>query len=301
MQEALVGLFPHFLPSRKACRKALDRGDVMLNGCVTTTARRVCPGDEVSLRTSGHAATDPGPGAPQHLQTMRPLTGNYLFVWKPAGLATSGSGRLNLVNILRFQAQQGDDAMKRALTPDGGNAVSGPLPVHRLDRDTAGWVCVALSLRAAESLGRAFAERQVKKRYLALAAGTVERGSSDGPIDGKEAWTEWSPLTVGPLPVHGTATLLDVHIQTGRTHQIRRHLADSGHPVVGESRFAPPGVDIHSAPRYGGNGLFLCAIELSIPSGEHGPALTAIGKPPRKFNRIHWAAQALQHYDTDAS
>ena len=301
MQDALVGLFPQWLPSRKSCRKALDRGTVLLNGVRATTGRRVTPGDQVVLNLPSPAALDPGPAAPQFLQTKRTDGADFLFVWKPAGLATSGSGRLNLANILRFMASGDMEEMRRALTPNRGDALNGPQPVHRLDRNTAGWVCVALNFAAAESLGKVFAERTVKKRYIALVAGILGAGSNRQPLDGKEAVTRWSPRAHGALPVHGTATLLDVVIETGRTHQIRRHLAAAGHPIVGEDQYPPPGMDIADAPRYTGHGLFLCAVELDIPAGLHGPAMCATGSPPRKFTRIRWVADALRRQDTEAS
>lgn len=301
LQEALVGLFPLLLPSRKACRKAIDRGIVLLNGKTATTAIRVQEGDEVSLVPLPAMPNDPGPGAPRTFKVIRPEGADHLTVWKPAGLATSGAGRLNLTRVLHHLARHGEDSMRRLLDPLHRDALPGPQPVHRLDRATAGWVCVALNLRTAEALGTAFANRHVEKRYLALVAGTAQPGSSRTPLDDKEAITHWSPLARGPLPVHGTATLLDVRIETGRTHQIRRHLAAAGHPLVGEDLYAPPGMTTAEAPRYSGHGLFLSAVALDIPAGPHGPALKARGLPPRKFSRIQWVAEALAHQEIEDS
>lgn len=294
LQEALVGLFPMLLPSRKSCRKAIDRGEVLINGMPSGTAVRVKAGDTVTLNLSRQAPPDPGPGAPRTLKTVRPEGADYAVVWKPAGLATSGTGRLTLARVLHHLALSGEQALRKQLAPLRRDAMPAPQPVHRLDRATAGWVCVALNLKAAESLGTAFAERRVEKRYLALAAGDVEPGSSRSPLDGREAITHWTPIAQGPLPVHGTATLLDVRIETGRTHQIRRHLAESGHPIVGEDRHATPDGGTAKAPRYSGHGLFLCAIGLRIPDGPHGPGLQVDGDPPRKFLRVGWAARALE-------
>lgn len=294
MQEALVGLFPDQLPSRKSCRKALDRGDVQLNGHRTNTARRVKAGDVIALLLHAPAAIDPGPAAPQRLHMVRPDMADYVVVWKPAGLATSGSGRLNLANVLRFKAKQGSAEERMALAPSVKDAQARPHPVHRLDRATAGWVCVALNLAAAGSLGQAFAQRQVTKRYLALVAGHAGAGENRLDLEDKDAITRWSPIAQGPLAVHDTATLLKVHIETGRTHQIRRHLAQAGHPIVGEDRYAPPGINPSEAPRFTGHGLFLSAVELVIPDGAHGTGIKACGVAPRKFHRIRWASRALE-------
>ena len=296
MQEALVGLFPDWLPSRKSCRKAIDRGTIFCNGRLASTALRVEVGDRVEYRPEPTMAPDPGPRVPRHIRVVRPDNADFAFVWKPAGIPTSGPGLRHLAAILAHQAGHGRPEERAELEPLKRDGLPAPHPVHRLDRATSGWVCVALTLRAAGALGRTFAERLVEKRYLALAQGLLEDGVSETPLDDKTARTEWRVLGHGPLPVHGTATLLEVQPTTGRTHQIRRHLAAAGHPLVGEDEHAPPGFDPKTAPRYTGHGLFLCAIGLSIPEGDHGPTATVSATAPRKYTRVRWTADALAQH-----
>ena len=293
MQEALVGMFPMWLPSRKACRKALDKGLVELNGKRATTARRVAMGDHVTLMSDPSAPPQPAKGVPTSYHFQRPEAADYLLVWKPAGISTSGRGNRHLAAALGHLAHAGAPDQQRALRPINPDALIHPQPVHRLDRATSGWVCVALSLLAADSLGQAFAQRRIEKRYLALVAGTLSgTGQCTTDLDGKTATTTWEALGSGPLPVHGTATLVQVWPETGRTHQIRRHLAELGHPIVGEELYAQTGPD--GAPlRYVGQGLFLSAVGLAIPAGRHGPAHEAVGTPPRKFSRITWVRMLL--------
>ena len=116
IQDALHGLFPTLLPSRKSCKKAIERGRIAINGVPSTTARRVQTGDEVVYLPDNAPPRPPGPGAPQHLKWHRPDGADHLFVWKPAGLATSGSGRLNLAAVLAHLAHAGtpDHAALRA-------------------------------------------------------------------------------------------------------------------------------------------------------------------------------------------
>ena len=183
IQEALPGMFPEVLPSRKSCRKALDRGDILLNGVVADTARRVQIGDTVTLNVALQPPTPPGKGIPTQFQWHRPPDADYLFVWKPAGLSTSGVGNRHLAGTLAHLAHAGTPAQRTDLRPHQPDALRWPQPVHRLDRVTAGWVCIALTLSTAQSLGQAFAERTVHKKYLALVAGNPENaGQSHGTV-----------------------------------------------------------------------------------------------------------------------
>ena len=123
--------------------------------------------------------------------------------------------------------------------------------VHRLDRDTSGLLVVALSRAAYQELGEALRRRRVRRRYLALVHGVVDsaRGAVEAPLgpdprrrgkravmaDGRYALTRYRVARRGEDP---PLSLLEVELETGRTHQIRVHMSSIGHPVVGDRLYS---------------------------------------------------------------
>ena len=144
-------------------------------------------------------------------------------------------------------------------------AMEGQRPgiVHRIDKDTSGLVIVALQEPVRLALSEAFARREVHKEYLALVAGVPPaQGESREPIGrdpvrktrmavvppnhgGRDAHSEWRVLWTAP---DESCALLGVRIHTGRTHQIRVHMAHAGHPLLGDAVYTPAGVR-ERAPR----------------------------------------------------
>jgi 23S rRNA pseudouridine1911/1915/1917 synthase len=170
-----------------------------------------------------------------------PVTIHYedehlLVAEKPAGMAThpsAGHARGTLVHALLGRSIAGGDDPVR------------PGIVHRLDRDTSGLIIVARTPQAHRKLQAQMREREVERRYLALVHGAIPPAATiDRPIgrdrrvrtrmsttamDGRHAVTH-----VRRLEVIGGFALVDVRLETGRTHQIRVHLEDIGFPVVGD-------------------------------------------------------------------
>ena len=154
------------------------------------------------------------------------------------------------------------------------------LVVHRLDQDTSGLLIMARGIEAQRRLSKLFETRQVKKRYLAVVSGQplqtqahVEADAQgwrtiDGPIlldwerrpihiihpDGKASRSRWRAVQSS-----NTATLVELEPVTGRTHQLRVHLQSVGHPMLGDSLYAPPDIKALS-PR-----LLLHAQALEFP------------------------------------
>ena len=169
------------------------------------------------------------------------------------------------------------------------------LVVHRLDRDTSGLILMARGIEAQRRLSRLFETRQVKKRYTAVVIGEPapsdmdEEGwhTIDGPIlldwdrrplhiispEGKPSRSRWRVLQNST-----TATLVELEPVTGRTHQLRVHLQSIGHPILGDSLYAPLEVQDLS-PR-----LMLHARDLGFPH--------PFSEKPRAFSLpVDWSAQ----------
>lgn len=192
-----------------------------------------------------------------------------LVVDKPAGLlAVPGRG-----------ADQADCLWQRVRTLHADALV-----VHRLDQATSGLMMFARGLAAQRALGQDFASRAVLKGYVAVVAGDVagEAGEIDLPLaadwpnrprqcvatHGKPALTRWRVLArTRGVAGKGATTRLALQPVSGRSHQLRVHLLALGHPIVGDTLYAPPDVAA-AAPR-----LLLHACTLSLRHPQHGRAL----------------------------
>ncbi|MFN7922965.1 MAG: RluA family pseudouridine synthase [Bryobacteraceae bacterium] len=170
-----------------------------------------------------------------------------LAVDKPAGMVVhvgAGAHSGTLVNALLHRFRQ--------LSTAGG--AERPGIVHRLDRDTSGVILIARTDAAHRALAEQFASREVEKEYLALVQGRVrlDHGRVDAPIErdsvrrtrmtcrtgrGRSALTEYWVLGRSPEDAARKWSYLRVRIHTGRTHQIRVHLASLGHPVAGDTLY----------------------------------------------------------------
>ena len=226
----------HCQISRAYAHKLIDDGHVLVNGHHAKASHRLNPGESIEV-------TLPPPAPIALTPEAIPLNVVYedndvIVIDKPAGLLVhpaAGQRSGTLVNALL------------ARCPDLGGIDGSLRPgiVHRLDKDTSGLIMAAKNDAAQMSLSRQIKQRTITKGYIALVSGRLspERGAIEAPVGrhpkdrkrmavvsgGREARTEYKVMKY----LEGY-TLLEVMPETGRTHQIRVHLAAIGHPVFGD-------------------------------------------------------------------
>ncbi len=225
--------------TRNKVQQAIRDGRVVVNGKIVKSSYSVAPGDKivVTLPRPPRQAAE-AENIPLHIVYE---DNDLLVVNKPAGMVTHpayGNYTGTLVNALLFHSK----------TLSHGGADARPGIVHRLDKDTSGLLVVAKNDRAHSFLARQFARRTIEREYWALVWGRIadDQGVIEASLGrskkdrkkvavvsgGKQAVTDFNVIRRFQY-----LTLLRLKLRTGRTHQIRVHLAHIGHPVFGDPTY----------------------------------------------------------------
>jgi len=281
--------------SRSLVQRAIAAGLVAVDGRVGKEAQRLPAGAEVVV--AGLPKSE-GPSLEPEPIPLRVLyeDDHLAVIDKPRGLVVhpaAGNPKGTLVNALlaRYGRLESDGDEQDPEDAAAGTLAYGadvrPGIVHRLDKDTTGLMVVARTAIAGADLRRQIGMRQMSRRYLALVRGTPpEHFTVDAPI-GRSADRRRMAVVEGGRPARSHAqrlahfpgkppyALLEVRLETGRTHQIRVHLAFSGYPVAGDPVYGRPAVDAAAGLELDGQALHAYRLEFTHPVTERPLAFEA--------------------------
>jgi 23S rRNA pseudouridine1911/1915/1917 synthase len=276
LDQALARLMPQ--ESRSRLARLIDEGHVRVDGAQAAGRMKLRSGEAVEVQLRPREALE-AVRAEAIALTVVHEDRDLLVIDKPAGLVVhpgSGNWAGTMLNALLHHA------------PDAAGLARGGI-VHRLDKDTSGLLVVARNEPAQLALVRQLQARTVKRTYLALVRGTVAaHGKVEAPVGRHPVHRTRMAVVAGGKPAvtryrvrerFTSHTLLECELETGRTHQIRVHLASIGHPIEGDAVYAG------RAPRLmGRQALHACRLAFIHP--RDGEAVSFESPLPADFRAL---------------
>jgi 23S rRNA pseudouridine1911/1915/1917 synthase len=272
--------------SRTAAASLVEAGDAMVDGVPRPKSDKVAAGSWLEVTLPPPVTAPTIKPAPVHGMSIVYSDDDIVVVDKPVGVAAHPSPGWTGPTVLGGLAAMGQNVATSGAAERQGI-------VHRLDVGTTGLMVVAKSESAYSMLKRAFKEREVDKRYHAVVQGHLDplRGTIDAPIDRHPtADYRYAVLSTGkPSVTHydtveafRSASLVDVQLETGRTHQIRVHFAALRHPCLGDLTY---GADPALADRLGLTRQWLHARELAFLHPRTGDEVRFVSAYPDDLSR----------------
>lgn len=267
LSDYLPGIFKS-INSRKGIKKAIKKGQIKVNGKTGHTGDWIKGGESISLYRER--------GINKNLLIEIPIPILYedddlAVVRKPAGIAVSGNKRRTLEHALPHNLH---------MSPRS-DALPIPQAIHRLDYPTSGVLLIGKTIEAVIALNQLFEQHQIEKKYIAISIGEMPQcGTIETPVDHKTAKTTYQVLETVKSERFGCLNLLEVKIDTGRRHQIRKHLTENGNPVLGDPIYGMEGKILK------GKGLYLHAISLKFTDPVTNKKFDIKDIAPEKIKKI---------------
>lgn len=286
--------------------KMMRKKNIVLNGKKAAGSEMLVEGDSVKLFLSEETIEKFMGKEPSKRASLPALDLDVVYedehivlINKPFGLLSQKAepGDVSLVEYL-IEYLLGTGAVTREEL-----ATFHPGICNRLDRNTSGLVVAGKSLEGLQVMNRCFKERTIHKYYLCLVKGRMEEGqhikgylkkdTSTNRVTITDSQVEGSlPIETAYKPLAGNpkTTLVEVALITGRSHQIRAHLASMGYPIIGDGKYGAPKVNQHFRKNYGLNHQLLHSWWLKMPELQgdfaHLSEKPFMAKPPELFLRI---------------
>tara|TARA_B100000795_G_scaffold67648_2_gene46628 strand:+ start:52425 stop:53201 length:777 start_codon:yes stop_codon:yes gene_type:complete len=253
--------------TKSALKKALKRKYITVNDLIATTATLINGGERICLCI------------PEEINPSKklifPLTvlfedDHLAAIHKPAGILVSGNSFKTIANALAQNLQH-------SKLPDATK----PQPVHRLDFATTGILLVGKTSSCIRALNSLFEDKQIEKTYYAVTIGAMkDQGEITSEIDCKKAHSNYRLIETVSSERFGKLNLIKLNPQTGRRHQLRKHLASINNPILGDKDYGIEHMILN------GKGLYLHAYSLSFRHPFTHESTYLEDELPQRFNKI---------------
>jgi len=253
--------------TKSALKKALKNKFIKVNDVIATTAILINGGERISL------------SIPKEIRPNKKLVfplkvlfedDHLAVIHKPAGILVSGNSFKTIANALaqNIQASNLADATK-------------PQPVHRLDYATTGVLLVGKTSGSIRALNSMFEDKKVEKSYYAVTIGEMnDQGKITSKIDGKKSQSNYKLFESVISKRFGKLNLVKLKPQTGRRHQLRKHLSSIDHPILGDATYGIENLILS------GKGLYLHAYSLNFIHPFTNKRVSLKDVLPQKFKKI---------------
>ena len=255
------------LNSRKAVKKATKQGLIYINGKRGYTAVFIQGGEQIKLFSDVNTAEQ----KPIDLKIEVLYEDDYLaLVNKPAGIEVSGNKKWTLEHALSGN-------LKHSTQEDATN----PEPIHRLDYPTSGVLLIGKTRSIIIKLNKLFEQHKIQKTYHAICIGKiVKHGFIEEPIDNKNSKSEFEVIETIASPRFEFLNFVELTPHTGRRHQLRKHMAFIGNPILGDLLYSKEGLILKR------KGLYLHASSLEFIHPISGEDVKSKAPLPKKFVKI---------------